>query len=235
MLQSFPEVVREDAKSLDRIMDEIRTVYIAEAEGVGKWEVGVALGAACQKAGMFQDGLKFKMSSSAYGHALKMRLKMLGEKHPETGRTLAYMGVAHRHESVRDTAIEFHERALWIFKDTLGLHPATAYVMSNMGAAYSKKGRHKEAIELCEQALRIHERTVGRTHRIAVLAIYNLINAHRGNGDFAKAEKLGQEALDIRTKMLGPDHEETTWSRSKLVSIQQEKARAEKSVRGWGR
>ncbi len=234
MLQSFLEMKLKD-ESIERMIDEITGVYVAEEEGVGKWEVGVALGAAFQKAGKFYDGLKFEMSRSAYKRALDMRLPMLGEQHPETGRTLAYMGVAHRHEGVRDTAIKLHERALRIFEGILGLHPATAYVMSNMGAEYSKKGRHKEAIELCEHALRIHERTVGRMHRIAVLAMYNLIKLHRDVRDFAKAEELGQEALDIRTKTLGPDHEETTWSRSKLVSIQQEKARAKKSVRGWGR
>ncbi len=118
-----------------------------------------------------------------------------------------------------------YERALRIFKDTLGPHPATAETMSNMGAAYDKKGQSKEAIELFQQALRIYESTVGRMHRDAADAIFSMSTAYSKLGDFARAEELGLEAEKIYEETLGKDHEETKMARDEL-EITRQKAKS---------
>jgi tetratricopeptide (TPR) repeat protein len=124
-----------------------------------------------------------------------------------------------------DTAIMLQERALRIYKDTLGLHPTTAKTMSSLGAAYGRKGQNKKAIELYEQALRIYERTVGRMHRDAAYAISCMSTAYYHLGDLVKAEELGKEALVIYEKTLGPDHKETKEVRDELDYIQKAKSR----------
>ena len=88
-----------------------------------------------------------------------------------------------------------------------------------MGAAYGDKGQDKKAIELYEQALRIYERTVGRMHRHAAVAIYNMSTANYNLGELKKAEELGREAVAIREKTLGQGHEETKEAREALLII----------------
>ena len=88
-----------------------------------------------------------------------------------------------------------------------------------MGAAYGKKGQNEKAIELFQQALRIYESTVGRMHRHAALAIFNMSTAYYNLGDFARAEELGLEAEDIYTKTLGKDHELTKEARENLAAL----------------
>ena len=213
-------------ESHERMMEEIGGVYDGEAEGGGKWQVGVALGASCHKVGYsYGNEKKWKESISALERALRMRLDTLGEQHPATAGTLHSMGAAYSFMDSNDTAIMLYERALRIYKDTLGLHPTTAGTMSNIGATYGHKGQHTKAIELHEQALRIYERTVGRMHRHAAYAISNMSTAYYNLGDLVKAEELGKEALVIREKTLGPDHELTKKARDELDNIQKAKSR----------
>jgi tetratricopeptide (TPR) repeat protein len=199
------------------MMREIGEEHAAVAEGGGKWQLGVALGAACHAAGQSYHAQKmWDKGKAAYERALRLRLDALGEQHPATAATLASLGATYSGMGDRGSAIMLCERALRISKDTLGPHPATADTMSSMGAAYGKKGQSKEAIELFQQALRIYESTVGRMHREAADAIFNMSTAYGKLGDFARAEELGLEAEKIYEETLGKDHEETKMARDNL-------------------
>jgi hypothetical protein len=209
-----------------KMMDEIGGVYDGEAEGGGRWEVGVALGAACDRVGWsYLNKKKWQESISVLERALRMLLDTLGDQHPATADTLQTMGVAYGNMGSHDTAIMLYERALRIKKDTLGLHPQTAAAIQNMGAAYIDKRQCNKAIELLEQALRIYERTVGRMHRHAADAISSMSTAYYNLREFVKAEELGREAVAIREKTLGHDHEETKEAREGLLIILKAKAK----------
>ena len=188
--------------------------------------LGVALGAACHVAGGRYNAQKmWDKGKAALERALRLRLDALGEQHPATAGTLASLGVTYSDMGDRGSAIMLYERALRIFKDTLGPHPATADTMSSMGTAYVKKGQSEKAIELFQQALRIYESTVGRMHRSAADAIFNMSTAYCKLGDFARAEELGLEAEDIYTNTLGKDHEKTKMARDNLEITRQQKAK----------
>ncbi len=224
-----------NVESYERMMEEICGVYDGEAEGEGKWQVGVALGAACDRVAYsylrYFDEKHWKDMIAALERALRMRLDTLGEQHPATAVTFASMGTAYGNMGSHDTNIMLQERALRIKKITLGLHPETALTMSSIGAAYGNKGQHKKAIELYEQALRIYERTVGRMHHYAAYAISNMSWAYYHLGDLVKAEELGKEALVINDNTLGPDHKETKEARDSLDNIQKAKSRGGGSVK----
>jgi tetratricopeptide (TPR) repeat protein len=202
-----------------RMMDEICGVYDGDGGG-GRWEVGVARGAASHAAGVSYGVCKMHDKCiAAHERALRMQLDTLGEQHPASAETLSAMGVQNSKMGNHDVAIWLQERALRIFKDTLGQHPATAQTMSNMGATYSHKGQHLKAMELYEQALRIYELTVGRMHRQAAGTILSMSSEYGLLGDLLKAKELGQEAVDIYIKTLGPKHEETITARENLGYI----------------
>jgi hypothetical protein len=141
--------LRGGVESVERMMREIGEEHAAEAEGGGKWQLGVALGAACHVAGVqYSVQEMWGKGKAALERALRLRLDALGEQHPATAGTLASLGGTYSGMGDRGSAIMLCERALRIFKDTLGPHPATAVTMSSMGTAYGKKGQDKEAIEL---------------------------------------------------------------------------------------
>jgi tetratricopeptide (TPR) repeat protein len=220
-------------ESFDRMMREIGEEHAAEAEGGGKWQLGVALGAACHAAGQSYNGQKmWDKGKAAYERALRLRLDALGEQHPATAGTLQSLGATYGYMGDQGSAIMLCERALRIYKDTLGPHPDTAGTMSNMGAAYDRKGQSKEAIELYQQALRIYESTVGRMHRHAAEAIHWMSTAYYKLGDFARAEELGLEAEKIYEETLGKDHKETKEARDNLAAIRQ---KAKSLGRGRGK
>jgi hypothetical protein len=212
--------LRGNVNCLEKMMAEIGGVYDGEVEGGGRWEVGVALGAACETVGYsYSNEKKWQEAISVRERALRMLLDTLGEQHPATAFTLTTMGVAYGYMDSHDTAIMLYERALRIKKDTLGLHPETARTIDSMGAAYGDKGQNKKAIELYEQALLIYERTVGRMHRDTARAIFCMSTAYYNLDELVKAEELGREAEDIYRKTLGHDHENTKKARDEMLII----------------
>jgi tetratricopeptide (TPR) repeat protein len=210
-----------DMQSHKSMIEEIGEVYENEAESGGKWQVGVALGAAYHTAG--NSYKKLEDSISAHECALRFHLVTLGEQHPATAATLQSMGTTYSdcQESLadQDRAIELHERALKIEEDILGQHPNTAGTMSCLGSAYVKQGNTMKAIELFEKALGIYERTVGRMHRDTALLISNMSTAYLKQGKFDEAEKLAQEALSIRMNVFGTEHQDTIEAQCDLSSI----------------
>jgi tetratricopeptide (TPR) repeat protein len=216
--------LRGCVESYERMKDEIWGVYDGEAEGGGRWEVGVALGAACDRVGWsYCCENKWKESISVFERALRMRLDTLGEQHPDTAVILHNMGAAYGCMGSHDTAIILYERALRIKKDTLGLHPLTASTIKCMGARYNNTGQYKKAIELYEQALRIYERTVGRMHRDTAGVLKEMSNSYYNLSELVKAEELGREAVAIREQTLGHYHKETEKMRELLSDIQKAK------------
>ena len=208
----------------ERTMHDVGAAYEREEEVGGKWEVGVALGAACHAAGVkFSELQMHDKCIAAFERASRLRTDTLGEQHPDTAFTLNSMVCCYAGNV--DASFLLHERAMHIFKNTLGQHPATAVSMSFMGVSFVNKKQHRKAVELYEQALRIYERTVGRMHKDAADAIYNMSVSSFMLGDRVKAEELGQEALEIWTLTLGHDSDHAVRARNDLVVIRKAKGK----------
>jgi hypothetical protein len=210
--------LRGSADSSMRMMSEISRAHDAKWGGMGMWEVGVARGAAFHVAALRFNGTK-EHHLEILEQALRFRLDTLGEQHPVTAATLELQGAIHCNNGNDGEAIVLLERALRIFKDTLGQHPITARTMSSIGTRCVNMGLPHKAIELFEQALIIYERTVGRKHFDAASAICNMCTTFAMMGDFLKAEELGQEAVHILTETLGPKHEWTIRASMSLDDI----------------
>jgi tetratricopeptide (TPR) repeat protein len=211
----------------ERMVDEIGGAYCREGGAGGKWEVAVALGAACDLAFFsYSDQDKWSEAIATHERALCMRLDTLGEQHPATASTLAGMGSVYGRMGNFDEAVMLKERSLRITTDTLGLHPAAAGTISSMGILYFEMREYKKSIELYEQAQFIYERTVGRMHPDTAGVILNMIWSYILLGDMKKAKKLGVEALGIYEETLGRDHEDTIVARDCLADIRKMKGSA---------
>ncbi len=211
MLWSFRRGTMKTVQSYEEMMDDIGGVHDGEAEGEGRWEVAVALAKACSNAGRFYfEKKRWKEAIDLFERAHRMHLDTFGEMHPATAVTLENLGAALGIGMGRGhTAIMMYERALRIFKTTLGMHPQTAATMTSLGAAYIEMGQNKKGLELHEQALRIYERTIGRTNHGAAQSISGISREYSKMGNFVKAEQLLLEAAGTLFMTRGFQHEET--------------------------
>ncbi len=195
-----------EPRSSQSIIDEIDEMLDGVKDFVTTWELNVALGHACRFAANSSQHSRI----SLLNRALCVMLETLGQQHPETAWCLSDMATAWAQMGFTDAAIVLYERAVHIFKRTLGQHPVTAHTMSSLGAAYGDIQQPKNAIVLQEQALSIYELTVGKIHRDAADTIYamsisyiKMVGATQDVHNLDKAEKLALEALEIYTNTLG--------------------------------
>src|SRR5260221_3812482 len=65
-----------------------------------------------------------------------------------------------------------------------------------------QEGKYQEAIPIAKKLLAIERRVLGREHPGTATSLNNLAGLYEHMGDYAKAEPLSQQALQIRTKVL---------------------------------
>ena len=222
--------MRGNLELRQKVIKEIQTARDAEKEESKLWMIGVALGSAFRSAAAsYRDKQMFDEANTAYCNALEMLESTLGKQHPATAGTLASMGATLIDAGNLDTAIDCFKRALSVEIDILGQHPSTAGTMSSLGAAYGHQDKYEDAIKMLEQALGIYECTVGRMHRDAATAICIMRTCYYYLHNLDMAEQLALEALDIYTKTLGPNHEETVEASKNLESIRKQKKGLERA------
>jgi tetratricopeptide (TPR) repeat protein len=97
--------------------------------------------------------------------ALKMKMRAVGEMHPDVGLSLSNIAYALHRMGRTDEAIRNNERALHILKATIGPeHPHSADTLANQAEFLIDRGQADEARAIAEQALSIMERELGIDH-----------------------------------------------------------------------
>jgi hypothetical protein len=193
----------------ENMLSEILGVYNTEDEATGRWEVGVALGAAYYSVGVSCYQLDAQKEILSFEQSLRIRLDTLGEQHPDTASTLASLAVPYQKQGKHDEEKSLTERALRIYNNVLGMHPETANAVSSLGTSYHNIAKYNEAIQMLQEALHIHRNTVGMTHPFAADVIYSMSTAYYNMRNLDQALGLRLEALDIRRKTLGAEHLDT--------------------------
>ncbi|XP_046854991.1 uncharacterized protein LOC124448023, partial [Xenia sp. Carnegie-2017] len=116
-----------------------------------------------------------------------------------------------------DKAIEFHEKALEIQKQSLGPnHVDVAGSLNNLGNVYKDTGNYDKAIEFHEKALEIRKQSLGPNHVDVATSLNNLGSVYRGTGNYDKAIEFHEKALEIRKQSLGPNHVDVAASLNNL-------------------
>lgn len=91
--------------------------------------------------------------------ALKIRLKKLGEEHPDTADTYNDLGVAYEAKGEYDKSIEYYKKALKINLNghkccsCLRYMAKSSYNLHNLGVAYREKGEFETAINFFKKAI----------------------------------------------------------------------------------
>ncbi|MFL5628678.1 MAG: FxSxx-COOH system tetratricopeptide repeat protein [Ktedonobacteraceae bacterium] len=153
-------------------------------------------------------------------HALKIREKAAGPKHPDTAICLNHLGLLYHAEGKYEEAELLYQRALEIREKMLGLeHPDTATILYNLAVLYHSQGKYEQAEALYQRALEIREKKLGTEHLDTVACLNDLAVLHADQGKFEQAEALEQRVLEIREKVLDTVHPDIAVSLSNLAGF----------------
>lgn len=162
--------------------------------------------------------------------SLDLREKILGEKNPETLRSLTKLGSVLWRQGRYKEAEEISRQALNGLEETLGQeHVYTLASLSNLALILDGQGKKTEAEKLHRQALNSREKLLGKEHPDTLQSVNNLAIMLQGQERDGEAEKLHRQALSSGEKMLGKEHPNTLYTVNNLAAILQRQGRYEEA------
>ena len=167
--------------------------------------------------------------------ALAIKLKALGEDHPDTATSYNNLAAALLAQGKQAEAEAMHRRALAIDLKALGEgHPDTANSYNNLARILRAQGKQAEAEAMHRRALAIKLKALGEAHPDTAAGYNDLALTLANQGKHAEAEAMHRRALAIRRKALGEAHPDTATSYNNLaftLAAQGKQAEAEAMLR----
>ena len=118
------------------------------------------------------------------------------------------------------------DRALASVEDRFADQPRVrADVQATLGQAFFSIGRFGASAMLREQVRRYRETTLGLEHPDTLRAMGNLAESYRCQGNYAEAEPLHTQSLEISRRVLGPEHPIRLNSMNNLALLFKQQAR----------
>jgi CHAT domain-containing protein/tetratricopeptide (TPR) repeat protein len=161
----------------------------------------------------------FAEAESLFQKALDIRIRVLGENHPDTATGYNNVAFALNGQSRSREALPLYEKALAIYQSTLGDdHPETADCYNNLAHNLVAMGRLQEAQARYEKAMDSYLRALGENN-LSITYIYNnLAYLLDTLGNSAEASSLLRKALEIRLHILGESDPNTAVSLRNLAA-----------------
>lgn len=155
-----------------------------------------------------------------YEQVLSIRKEVLGEKHPDTARSLNNLGGLLDSMGDYSAARPYYEQALVIYREVLGEgDPDTAISLNNLGGLLVSMGDYSAARPYYEQALAIRKQVLGDMHPDTAQSLNNLGYLLQAMGDYPAARSYYEQALAIWEATLPPDHPLIQLVRGNLASL----------------
>lgn len=147
-----------------------------------------------------------------------LRQEMLGEKHPDTIRSMASLAAVYHDQDRYTEAERLGIQALDLQREVLGeRHPDTIRSMVSLAAVYHDQGRYHEAERLGIQTLDLQRDVLGERHPDAIWSIASLALTYKELGQMEEAERLGEQALNLQREVAGEKHLHTAWITASLA------------------
>ncbi|RQV98824.1 MAG: tetratricopeptide repeat protein, partial [Calditrichaeota bacterium] len=155
-----------------------------------------------------------------YQKALSIRMPLLGEDHPDIGRTYSNIGNVYWYKGDYDKALEYHKKDLSIETKAFGTeHLEVATVYHNIGMIYATKGDHNQALEFWGKTLAIRLQALGKDHPLTASTYFNISLAYMEMEQFTEAIENGEKSLTIRTRIFGENSPDVAQSCHLLGNI----------------
>lgn len=140
--------------------------------------------------------------------ALKTRVNVFGEVHPDTATSYNSIGLVYSAQGDNKQALEYYRKALDIRMNLFGeMHCDTAESYHNIGCIYKKERNYPQAMEYYAKTMEIEEEILGRDQPYLGITYDNVGALYFAQEDYDKALHYHNQAIEIFTKAYGTDHQ----------------------------
>ena len=154
---------------------------------------------------------------------MEIRLKTLGDQHPDVAATYINIGTSWSNKGHYDKALDFYQHSLDIqLKTTDGQNNEVASTYFLIGTLWNNKSEYDRALEYFQNGLEIELNNLGEQHP-DIASTYNGIGGlwlAKGNND--KALEFYQKCLAIQLNTIGNQHTDVSISYYKIGNCQKE-------------
>ena len=134
-------------------------------------------------ASVYRNQKWYEEALDLYERALDVKLKVLGEEHPDVASTLNGMANVYQMQGRYEEALDLYERALDVELKVLGEeHPDVASTLNGMANVYLMQGRYEEALEFYERALAMEQKALGEEHPGVAPTLNNMAVVYQKQG-----------------------------------------------------
>ncbi|KAK8139977.1 hypothetical protein PG984_000043 [Apiospora sp. TS-2023a] len=198
--------------------------YLVHAQQAGEWatlhngeeEVAALLTRVSQ---YLYDRGRWREKEPVNKTALSLRIKVLGEKHPDTIWSMASLAITYHEQGRYDEAEKIKVEVLGLRREVLGdKHPDTISSMASLATTYHAQGRYDEAEKISVEVLGLRREVLGERHPDTIRSMASLATTYHNQGRSEKAEKIKVEVLGLRREVLGEKHPDTIRSMASLAA-----------------
>ena len=158
-------------------------------------------------------GEKEPVDKSAYEYLRKA----LGERHPDTIGSMAYLGGTYNNQGRYAEAEKIKVEVLALRCDVLGeKHPDMIRSRADLATIYYNQGRYTEAEKSWVEVLALQHDVLGEKHPDTIRSVADLAATYNNQRRYAEAEKIKVEVLALRCDVLGKKHPDTIESIASL-------------------
>ncbi|KAJ4006998.1 hypothetical protein NW761_015248 [Fusarium oxysporum] len=201
--------------------------YMKHAIRVGEWaevsRMEVKAATLLQRVSYFlYDRGRWREREPVDSRAWVLRRKVLGEKHPDTIRSMADLAATYHAQGRHDEDEEIAVKVLELRREVLGeKHLDTIRSMAALATTYHEQGRYVEAEGIDQEVLDLRRELLGEKHPDTIRSMADLATTYHQQGRYDEALQLHQTALGLRRHVLVENHPDTMQSVAYLASIRE--------------
>ena len=152
--------------------------------------------------------------------ALSLQRSRLGDRNLALGHGLGALADVRAHQGDYEEALALIRERSAINSVLLGAeHPTTIMDKAQEASVLEMQGRYAEAVLVRKAVLARLRQATGGEHAGVADQLHALATDAAKTGDDAGAERLLREALALRSRLHGPDHQLVYWLRGQLARV----------------
>jgi len=178
----------------------------------------------------FKVNGKYAEAEQMLRQTLKLRKKVLDEKHPSTLDSMNNLAIVLDSQGKYEKAEQMHRQTLTLMKKMLGEeHPSTLDSMNNLAEVLRSQGKYEKAEQMHRQTLTLKKKMLGEEHSSTLDSMNNLAIVLDSQGKYEKADQMHRQTLTLKKKVLGEEHPSTLDSMNNLAEVLRSQGKYEKA------
>ena len=153
---------------------------------------------------------RYRTSEDLYRRTLETRRSALGEKHPNTLRSMNDVASLSKKLGNYKESERMHRQTLTLRETELGKeHSDTLSSMNSLGVVLAEQGKYEEAASLHRQTLVLNERLLGKLDPATLSSMNSLAIVLYHQEKYEEAECIFRETLVLSETIIGKRHPTT--------------------------